>query len=213
MTPDVVAHAFEPFFTTKAAGKGSGLGLAMVYGFIKQSGGHITLVSEPGYGTTFRLYLPPSNEPLPHSAEAVPARRGEGECILLVEDDTDVRELAAVFLRASGFRVLAAATPEEALEHLKNHADIALMFTDVVLAGTTSGPMLAEQVLKYRPALKILFTTGYARGGMPSEVAGRRFPLLRKPYTREDLIREVAAALNPAPSIDQPGTPSGRGLR
>jgi CheY-like chemotaxis protein len=187
MTKQVLARAFEPFFTTKDVGQGTGLGLSQVYGFVKQSGGHIKIYSEPQQGTTVKLYLPRllgdaeiSSEPdqrlLPRSADA--------ETILVVEDDDDVRAYSKEILRELGYSILEATTGAAALRVLDAHPGIDLLFTDVGLPGGMNGRQLADEARRRRPDLKILFTTGYARNAIVHE--GRLDPgvqLVTKPFT------------------------------
>ncbi|HEU0060780.1 MAG TPA: response regulator [Hyphomicrobiaceae bacterium] len=187
MTKQVLARAFEPFFTTKDVGQGTGLGLSQVYGFVKQSGGHIKIYSEPQQGTTVKLYLPrllgdaeigsePDQRLLPRSADA--------ETILVVEDDDDVRAYSKEILRELGYSILEAATGAAALRVLDAHPGIDLLFTDVGLPGGMNGRQLADEARRRRPDLKILFTTGYARNAIVHE--GRLDPgvqLVTKPFT------------------------------
>ena len=196
MAPDVLAHALEPFFTTKEAGKGSGLGLAMVYGFVKQSGGHLSLYSETGLGTTVRLYLPAAAGAATTAEPASRSRQGRGETVLVVEDDAEVRKLAVSFLMTAGYRVIEAADAAQALVSLDAHPETSLLFSDVVLAGTVTGPALAATALQRRPGLKVVLTTGYAKGALPEHDGSGRFPLLRKPYRREELAEVVRAELD-----------------
>jgi PAS domain S-box-containing protein len=197
MAPDVVARAFEPFFTTKDVGKGSGLGLSMVYGFVKQSGGHAKIYSEPGHGTTIRLYFPRSArtedgaQPIPANIEVSSGR----ESVLVVEDDRLVREHAVALLTGLGYQVTGAENGIEALEILKRRDDFDLLFTDVVMPGGVDGRQLADAVRELRPGLKVLFTSGYAESAIVHH--GRLdagVQLLSKPYRRQELaakLREV----------------------
>ena len=187
MSKGVLARAFEPFFTTKDVGQGTGLGLSQVYGFVKQSGGHIKIYSEPQQGTTVKLYLPrlhgdadvaiePEQRLFPRSADA--------ETILVVEDDDDVRTYSKEILRELGYSILEAATGAAALRVLDAHPEIDLLFTDVGLPGGMNGRQLADEARKRRPNLKILFTTGYARNAIVHD--GRLDPgvqLVTKPFT------------------------------
>lgn len=206
MTATERAQAFDPFFTTKPPGKGSGLGLSMVYGFAKQSGGHIHLDSEPGRGTVVRLYLPRTRL---HSAEgesraetAAGTRTlpgGRGEQILLVEDDELVREHVASLLHDLGYRVVSARHGPDALARLAEHPDIALMFTDVVMPGGMNGRELADAVHRERPGLPVLFTSGYTQNALERE--GRLeagFELLGKPFRRHDLAMKLRGLLDRA---------------
>ena len=212
MTPDVVARVFEPFFTTKPDGKGTGLGLAMVFGFVKQSGGHVNVYSEPGEGTTIRVYLPraltaarPVSQP---SQGPVDLPRGSAT-VLVVEDDAAVREIATAILDELGYRVLEAADGEEALRVFGLHAaDIALLLTDVVLPGKLRGREIAERVTAIRPEVKVLFMSGYTENSIVHQ--GRLddgVELIGKPFKREQLARKVAAVLEPM--IEAPARRSG----
>ncbi|MCX7789258.1 MAG: PAS domain S-box protein, partial [Chloroflexaceae bacterium] len=163
IAPEHLPHVFEPFFTTKGQGKGSGLGLSMVYGFVKQSQGHVTIYSEPGQGTTVKLYLPRTVEEVAgYETDVEGAWLGGDETILLVEDDEAVRHFARQQLTSLGYRVLEAATGPEALEIVRAHDDIALLFTDIVMPGGMSGRDLVEAARQVRPGLKVLYTSGYA---------------------------------------------------
>ena len=198
MSGEVRDKAFEPFFTTKSAGAGSGLGLSMVYGFVKQSSGHVQIYSEIGQGTSIKMYFPRlTNETAFPAWETVEApmmpRSGEhNECILLVEDDDDVSRFVIEALTDIGYRVVHAATGAKALELLQNTPEIALLFTDVILPGGMNGRELANEVEKIRPNLPVLFATGYTRnaiihhGRLDADVE-----LLTKPFTTENLARKV----------------------
>jgi CheY-like chemotaxis protein len=198
MPPDVVARAFEPFFTTKEVGKGTGLGLSQVYGFIKQSEGHAKIYSEPGDGTTVKLYLPrlagaASGERVAVGAPALPAGR-EDRRILVVEDDEDVRTHAVTMLKELGYTVLEAADAESALRLFDAHPDVRLLFTDVGLPGGRNGRELADALRRRNPELAVLFTTGYARNAIVHH--GRLDPgvdLITKPFTFAALANKVHA--------------------
>ena len=171
MTREVIQQAFEPFFTTKPAGAGTGLGLSQVYGFVKQSGGHVTIYSEPGEGTTIKLYLPRREggglideaDQVESSAATLAA---SGEKVLVVEDEALVRDFSAAALADLGFEVIAAGDAVSALALLRAHADIVLLFTDVVLGGSMNGRELADIAVAERPGVKVLFTTGYTRNAI-----------------------------------------------
>jgi CheY-like chemotaxis protein len=201
MPADLLDRAFEPFFTTKPLGHGTGLGLSMVHGFIKQSGGHVRLYSEPGHGTTVRLYLPrlvqtaaADEEPPPPPA---PERAGE-ETILVCEDDAVVRAYSAEVLRELGYSVLEAADGPSALRVLEREdVRVDLLFTDVVLPGGMSGAVLADRARRERPGLKVLFTTGYARNAIFHH--GRLDPgveLITKPFSYAALATRVRDLLD-----------------
>lgn len=198
MPPEVLARAFEPFFTTKDSGKGSGLGLSLVYGFVKQSGGHIAVYSEQGIGTTIRLYLPVVTDEVVRRATRDPAEiRGGHETILVVEDDEAVREVAVGFVSKLGYRVLQAADAQQALALLAREPAIDLLFTDVVLRGEVDGPQLAREAMRRKPGLKVLYTSGYARNALPMqrELDGS-IELLSKPYQIGQLARMLRRALD-----------------
>jgi PAS domain S-box-containing protein len=199
MTPEVLGHAFEPFFTTKDVGMGSGLGLSMVYGFARQSGGDVSIESKPGEGCTVTIYLPRAEEAAEQSAsdQRVSAPRGRGETVLVIEDDTDLRELAQAMLERLGYRVLAAGNAVAGLELLESETAVDLMLVDVQLPGGVSGLDLAEQVMARSPGTRILFMSGYAR---PQGRAVRALPkgaeMLPKPFYRMDLAQRVRAVLD-----------------
>jgi len=195
-----LAHIFEPFFTTKEDGRGTGLGLASVHGFVKQSGGHIRVYSELGHGTTFRLHFPEvvvAGEPL--AAPAPGAQGGRGETVLLVEDEPSVRELAREMVEELGYRVLAAADGPEALTLAEKHPQIDLLFTDVMLPHGMNGRELADELARRRPGLPVVFASGYSedivqhRGAI---VAGLR--LVTKPYRFEQVADALRSALEDA---------------
>lgn len=200
MTPDVVARAFEPFFTTKETGKGSGLGLAMVYGFVKQSGGHVKIYSEPGLGTTVKLFLPELAEL--HDEQAAgpvveaPQPTGQ-EKILVVEDEEDVRHLVCRLLSGLGYRIVDAMDGKAALEALESEPDVSLLFTDVVLPGGMNGPDIAREAQVRKPDLKVLYTSGYTGNAIQQlEALGGGVRLISKPYAIEDLAQMVRETLD-----------------
>jgi len=200
MTPELISRAFEPFFTTKGTGKGTGLGLASVYGFVKQSGGHVKIYSEPGQGTTVKLYLPRLvSEPASEGDVGSPpvTERAARETILLVEDDDDVREHSREILTELGYRVLPARDGAAALALLEESPDIRLLFTDVGLPGQVNGRQLADEALRRRSDLKVLFTTGYARNAIVHQ--GRLDPgveLITKPFTYAALAHKIRQILD-----------------
>jgi CheY-like chemotaxis protein len=200
MAPEVAARALEPFFTTKPAGRGTGLGLSQVYGFVKQSGGHVSIYSEEGHGTTVRLYLPPAapNEiPLPVTrGKSAVSPRGT-ETILVVEDNPDVRRLVRRQLTELGYTVHETGNGPEALGLLRSPLNVELMFTDIVMPEGMTGYELAVVARECRPGLKVLFTSGYTAIGAGQDSDGRSpGPLLSKPYRKRDLAHFIRAALD-----------------
>lgn len=208
MPEEVREHVFEPFYTTKEVGKGSGLGLSMVYGFVKQSNGHVTIYSEPGLGTTVRLYLPATDTIAEPTAEeepfrAMPAPSGH-ETVLVVEDDTFVRGFAISSLESLRYRVIPAKDGPEALAILQGGEHVDLLFTDVVMPGGMNGWELAARAQRLRPGLKVLLTSGYAVETLAARGRGHaEMLLLNKPYRKSELarrVREALAAPPPPPS-------------
>jgi signal transduction histidine kinase len=195
MSPAVQEQIFEPFFTTKEVGKGSGLGMSMVYGFVKQSGGHIKIYSEQGHGTTIRLYLPPARGEAAIAAPAAAPAAGGGETILVVEDDALARNFVATQLRGLGYRTLVAADGRAALG-ISNAEPFDLLLTDVILPGGMTGRQLAEQVSRCRPGTKVLYTSGYTDNAtMHHGHLDEGVLLLTKPYRKSQLARMVRLAL------------------
>lgn len=197
MSDEVRQHLFEPFFSTKGVGKGTGLGLAMAYGFIKQSGGQIDVASTVGQGTTIRLFLPRTAESAAPKSAAVPvAIAGGNEVVLVVDDEADIRANAHAILAGLGYRVREAASADEAVEVLKSHQDIDLVFTDVIMPGEVSSTQLAALAQRLRPGIPVLFTSGYSadaiihQGKLASGVN-----LLKKPYTSDELARTIRTVL------------------
>ena len=196
---DIIDRVFEPFFTTKGIGRGTGLGLSMVYGFAKQTGGTVKIESEEGRGTVVRLYLPRSEGRVPTkegSAPPVVALSGQ-ETILVVEDDPLVRGYVIAQLGGLGYKTLVASDAEAALELVDQGAEFDLLFTDVIMPGGMNGRELAEVVLARRPGVKVLYTSGYTDEIVHEERLDPGIALLRKPYRKSDLwkkIREVLAA-------------------
>jgi CheY-like chemotaxis protein len=199
MPPEVIDKAFDPFFTTKGVGKGTGLGLSQVFGFVKQSGGHVKIYSELGQGTTIKLYLPR----LYGSAEA-PAQKPEApvvlgssaEVVLVVEDDSELLELSVQMLRDLGYGVVEARRGADALTLLGAHPEVSLLFTDVVMPDM-NGRELAEEARRMRPDLKVLFTTGYTRNAIVHNgVLDPGVALLQKPASFEQLAAKIRAVLD-----------------
>jgi len=203
--PEIIDNVFEPFFTTKSQGEGSGLGLAMVHGFVKQSGGHVRIYSEEGEGTTVKIYLPRMTGA--EEARAVPAGKEESdlapiprakpnEVVLLVEDNEGVRRYAKAVLEEIGYWVLEASSAEQAMRAVAKKPRIDLLFTDVVLPGA-SGRELADRIRRLYPHVPVLYTTGYTRNAIVHQ--GRLDPkihLLGKPYTQQDLARKLRELLD-----------------
>ncbi len=202
MTPEVLSQVFEPLFTTKEFGRGSGLGLSMVYGFVKQSQGHVKMYSEPGHGTTVKMYLPRAltTGAVRRPTSSPPARIGGGtEAVLVVEDDDMVRAHVVGELTLLGYTVLAARDGREAMEILQGDAPIDVLFTDVVMPGGMSGPQLAVSALLLRPGLRVLYTSGYTENAVVHH--GRLDPgvvLLSKPYRRQELAEKLRFVLQAA---------------
>jgi PAS domain S-box-containing protein len=201
MSPETLAQVFEPFFTTKDVGKGTGLGLSQVYGFVRQSGGHIRIYSEPGEGTAVKIYLPrlmtEAKLPAPSTARAAAPVHGGVESILVVEDHDDLRTFSTGVLRELGYRVLEAANGRSALEVLQTGHEVDLLFTDVVLPEGMDGRRLADEAKRRRPGLKVLFTTGYTRNAIVHN--GRLdagVDLIGKPFSFEALAAKVREILD-----------------
>ncbi len=201
MPREVVARAFEPFYTTKDVGHGTGLGLSQVYGFVKQSGGHIKIYSEVAQGTTVKIYLPRLHAGVESisdvEAVSAPMYSKAAETILVVEDDADLRASTKEILRELGYRTVEAGTGGDALKLLQAHPEIRLLFTDVVLPGGMNGRQLADQARMLRSDLKILFTTGYARDAIVHE--GRLdagLQLITKPFTYAGLAAKIRDVLD-----------------
>jgi signal transduction histidine kinase/DNA-binding response OmpR family regulator len=210
MAPDVAARAFDPFFTTKPEGKGTGLGLSQVFGFVKQSGGHVKIYSEPGEGTTVKLYLPRSKkaQEQKESLADLPVKGGH-ETILVVEDDEGVRAAVADMLQELGYAVERAENAQQALDILGNGTHIDLLFTDVVMPGPMNTRDMARRAQQMVPELKVLFTSGYTQnaivhnGRLDEGVA-----LLSKPYRKDDLARKLRGMLDKKEQTARPGAQS-----
>lgn len=210
--PENLEKVFQPFFTTKGPEEGSGLGLSMIYGFVKQSAGHIKIYSEVGHGTTVKIYLPAvqneeTRSPITSVSDlqsrlaqelrtdglAMPAKR---QIILVVEDNQAVREIAAAMIEDMGFEPIVASSGAEGLEIIKERSDLALMLSDVIMAGGMNGPELVVKALKLRPELKVLFMSGYAPGSVRQmQDLPDTIDLVNKPFTRNDLTEKVRRAL------------------
>jgi nitrogen-specific signal transduction histidine kinase/CheY-like chemotaxis protein len=199
MSQEVLARVFEPFFTTKGAGKGTGLGLSVIYGFVKQSGGHVTIYSEINRGTTVNVYLPriaTEGERAASVKQATPAPQRTGETILLVEDNPDVRKVTMRRLQNLGYVVIEAASGARAVELLGLDTKIDLVFSDVVMPGGISGFELAQLVKRSKPAIPVLLTSGFAEDvARAGEAPASELEILRKPYTGAELARALRKAL------------------
>jgi len=197
MPPEVVAHVFEPFFTTKGKEHGTGLGLSMVFGFVKQSGGYVQVYSEVGAGTTLRLYLPRAAGAVADAPSIVAeASPGGNEKVLAVEDNERLRGLLVKQLNQLGYRVCEAGDAKSAIELIAREPDIDLLLTDIILPGGKNGRELATEAVVLRPDLKVLFTSGFpeeafgSSGALPLGAA-----LLSKPYRHDELARRLREAL------------------
>jgi two-component system NtrC family sensor kinase len=205
MTREVLDRAFEPFFTTKPTGVGTGLGLSMVYGFVRQSGGHIKIYSEPSEGTTIKLYFPrladgndlPAWQPVDIEEKIAADANDLADTILLVEDDEEVNRFATEVLREEGYNVIATHDAQSALRLLDANPGIKLLFTDIILPGGMNGRQLSDEALRRRPKLKVLYATGYTRNAIVHQ--GRLdadVELLNKPFTHDVLTRKVRQILD-----------------
>ncbi|MFQ6029977.1 MAG: response regulator, partial [Dehalococcoidia bacterium] len=201
MSDEISSHIFEPFFTTKEVGKGTGLGLSTCYGIVKQSAGYLTVYSEPGRGTTFKVYLPrvtdDVSQPDPPAVEPDQLPRGE-ETVLLAEDEPAVRELASMMLRRQGYKVLEAANGVEALELAEDRASdrIDLLLTDVVMPHM-GGRELAEQMQAIHPETRVLYTSGYTDEAIVHQgIEGQGVQFIQKPFSSPDLARKVREVLD-----------------
>jgi CheY-like chemotaxis protein len=204
MDSETAARVFEPFFTTKEIGKGTGLGLAMAYGIVKQSGGDIRIDTKVGRGTTFKIYLPRLERAEESIAEPAPfsLRKVEGtETILVLEDENALRGLIRQVLSRAGHTVLDTGDPDEAIQLCERHpGDIALFITDMVLP-KLSGPQVAERVLQIRPGVRIIYTSGYpGKATIPNRLRQYGTTFFEKPFTPDTLVRKVRAVLDAHPN-------------
>ncbi|MET3838520.1 PAS domain S-box protein [Bradyrhizobium sp. OAE829] len=204
----ILDKIFEPFFSTKEVGQGTGLGLSMVFGFAKQSGGSVDVRSEEGSGTTFTIYLPKADtsalQPSTHDEDS--PVQGGSETLLCVEDDRKIRDYVTMQLESLGYKVIVASNADEALAIVNRGAVFDLLFTDVVMPGSMNGRQLAETLMARRPSLRVLFTSGYSDGALPlKNRAGHGIPLLTKPYRRAELARTLRRCLDIA--VDPAGDP------
>jgi len=199
ISPENLEKVFDPFFTTKDVGKGTGLGLSMVFGFVKQSGGHVKIYSEVGHGTSVKIYLPRSSglQETASEAEVAANVRGGNETILVVEDDVLVRKYVITQIASLGYGTLQAANAAEALKLVDSGVPIDLLFTDVIMPGGMNGRQLVDAAMKLRPALRVLFTSGYTENSIVHH--GRLDAgvlLLAKPYRKPELARMIRVALS-----------------
>jgi nitrogen-specific signal transduction histidine kinase/CheY-like chemotaxis protein len=203
MSPEITSQVFEPFFTTKDVGRGSGLGLSMVYGFVKQSGGHVTLDSTLGEGTVVAIDLPRSfaqvADPEPPQTPT-PEEPSDGPLILVVEDDALVRQVSEGMLGRLGYRTIARSDARSALMALEAHPEVALLFTDIVLPGGVSGIELAYEARKLRPELRVLHTTGYAEEALVWDRLDATIEVLEKPFSKDQLAGKVKKILRFKPA-------------
>lgn len=206
MPPEVAAQAFDPFFTTKRDGKGTGLGLSMVYGFVRQSNGHIRIDSAIGQGTSVKLYLPRTMDPVLDLSSDTAGGKSGSERVLVVEDNDEVRRAVVALLSGWGYRVVAAENPDVAAAILEKDPAFDLLFTDVVMPGSMSAIELAAMAQRLRPDIAVLLTSGYARDLIPAKDRPD-YPLIAKPYRGEELmarLRGVLAARRPSPPPQVP---------
>ncbi|TLU73253.1 ATP-binding protein [Lichenicoccus roseus] len=197
---ETLKRAFEPFFTTKEVGKGSGLGLSQVYGFMRSAGGDVVIDSTPGVGTSVRLHFPRSNDEMVEerqdAAGMVPLRRASiGDTVLLVEDDEQVLGMAVESLEELRYKVVVSRNAREALEHLRGPERIDILFSDVVMPGGMNGAQLAVEAQRLRPGLKVLLTSGYVGDGAAGQAIGQDLPVLNKPYRRDELAQKLRVVL------------------
>jgi CheY-like chemotaxis protein len=203
MSQEIQARIFEPFFTTKEAGKGTGLGLATVYGIVKQSGGNIWVYSEPGLGSTFKVYLPVDISEHVATSHTEPVRgqwsRGT-ETVLLVEDAPMIRRLAREIMLRAGYTVIDAGDAPQALELLDKHGPIDLLLTDLIMPGP-SGVELSQQVRKQQPHVQVLYMSGYTDNAILRDgMLGDSATFLQKPFTPEELLRKLRSVMETEPS-------------
>ncbi|MDQ2150849.1 histidine kinase famiy protein [Alcaligenaceae bacterium A4P071] len=191
--PDIIGRVLDPFFTTKEEGQGTGLGLSMVYGFAKQSGGTVTVASEPGAGTTIALYFPVAEGDVETRTLAPRAIDQPGaETVMVVDDRPEVADLAQAMLEEAGYTVHVSYSPHDALTQMAALGGVDLLFSDVIMPGNMNGVMLAREAIKRHPDIKVLLTTGYADESIErTDASGERFDVLHKPYRQTDLARRV----------------------
>jgi CheY-like chemotaxis protein len=200
MSAQILTRVFEPFFTTKEVGAGSGLGLSMVYGFVKQSGGHISIDSEEGSGTNVRFYIP-QTDLLPDPIEDMDVSAsptGQRESVLVVEDDPALCKVIVSFLEQQNYQVASAPDSSEALAILDKSSPFDLLLSDIVLPGEISGPELAKEITRRQPSIKILLMSGYASDALEGKVRPPQYAkLLQKPFSMGTLAKEMRSVLKP----------------
>jgi CheY-like chemotaxis protein len=200
MEKTVIDHIFEPFFTTKSVGEGTGLGLATVYGIVKQNNGFIEVQSKPGQGTTFKVYLPRFMGEVAAIEVGSPAavNQGREEIVLVVEDEKSLRELCGLFLSSLGYKFLVAETPKAALDVAARHPDIHLLLADVVMPGM-NGPDLAKILVSRNPQLRCLFMSGYAADVLVKRgLLAEGMQCLLKPFSRDEFSRKLREVMTGA---------------
>jgi len=202
MTKEIMEKAFEPFFTTKGIGKGSGLGLSMVYGFVKQSKGHIKLYSELGHGTSIKIYLPRADGATLNIEQAhvtLPSTAKKSKLILVVEDNNEVLKLTSSMVEDLGYDVLRAETGDTAIKILEAHPEIELLLTDVILPGAINGPLLAKRAVELYPNLKVIFNSGYAEQAVVQNgILEEGAHLISKPFRKQQLANMIEDVLKKA---------------
>ncbi|MCG8493423.1 MAG: ATP-binding protein, partial [Sneathiellales bacterium] len=199
MSRDVLDRVFEPFFTTKPVGEGTGLGLSMIYGFVKQSGGHVTIYSEEGVGTSVKLFLPRAQSTVPEKVTEMDDQQPQtgNETILVLEDDPDVRELTVLQLKSLGYNVVQAHDGQSALEVIQAEKNIDLLLSDVVLPGGLRGPEVAQKARENKPDLSVLFMSGYTQNALDSHPElGETALLLNKPFRKKELAEKIREAID-----------------
>jgi CheY-like chemotaxis protein len=205
MSPQIQARVFEPFFTTKDMGAGSGLGLSMVYGFVKQSGGHVSIESEVGSGTEVRLYLPWTNLPADpiEDIDVIAAPTGQRESVLVVEDDSALRKVIVSFLEQQNYQVAAASDGSDALAILDERGPFDLLLSDIILPGEFSGPELANEITSRQPSMKVLLMSGYAYDAFDGKSSPPQYAsLLQKPFSMVTLAKKIRFSLEAEAAAD-----------
>jgi CheY-like chemotaxis protein len=196
MAPDVIAKAFDPFFTTKPLGEGTGLGLSMVYGFARQSGGQVRIESEVGKGTTMWLYLPRHDQEADQEAQAAarprPDRLSDGEVVLVIDDEPTIRMVIAEVLEEAGYAAIEASDGPSGLRVLQSNAKVDLLITDVGLPGGMNGRQVADAARVFRPDLKVIFITGYAENAVVRDGRlDKGMAVVTKPFAMDELARKI----------------------